>query len=191
MASRSCARSAASPAPRRRCLCLKLLTFHLLMAICARLRWARACAVDGQNVKFSLNYSGGGGGGSGSAKVKLIIQPELDQVPMPLRIAAVGLLDGLITAADHGNLVIVDRGHRFSSGVSEICLWFRPARVPHFSPPPGLSTASPPALVSPQEPTTEEAPAVLVEKEVSPPKRLRTAAEDPLPTRAGEAEIQD
>ena len=94
------------------------------MVVIARIQHLRDSALAGGelSVHCSMNHS------LGTGKVKVIVH-----VPSRISIAAsigtglvVATLDILYAYAVDDNYTITDRGHKHSSGISEVCFWIRP-----------------------------------------------------------------
>ena len=67
-------------------------------------------------------------------KVRITVSPESSAVPVRLRSISVANLESLLQQAQCGDFVVVDRGHRFSSGLSEVSCWFSPLASPAVTP---------------------------------------------------------
>ncbi|CAK0840291.1 unnamed protein product [Prorocentrum cordatum] len=87
------------------------------MVVHARLRWLRDQVVAG--VAAHLTF--GAAAIEGRGKVKVVLDPARPRTSPTARAVLLSALTSLEEQA--GNAVVVDRGHRFSDGRTEVCFW--------------------------------------------------------------------
>ncbi|CAK0821258.1 unnamed protein product [Prorocentrum cordatum] len=93
------------------------------MVVHARLRWLRDQVVAGAAAHLTF----GAAAIEGRGKVKVVLDPARPRTSPTARAVLLSALTALEEQA--GNAVVVDRGHRFSDGRTEVCFWLsaRPA----------------------------------------------------------------
>ena len=101
------------------------------MVVVGRLEWVLTQIRRGHRVLVTNSYNGE----LQRQKLKVLIQPNADEVPYSemsqcCAFAAVSSLLYLAKSLEEkGVLHIMDRGHRHSSGVSEVCFWMEIRQV--------------------------------------------------------------
>ena len=101
------------------------------MVVVGRLEWVLTQIRRGHRVLVTSSYNGE----LQRQKLKVLIQPKADEVPYSemtqcCAFYAVNSLLHLATSLEEkGILHIMDRGHRHSSGVSEVCFWMEIRQV--------------------------------------------------------------
>ena len=88
------------------------------MVVAGRLAWARERIVSGVPAFITV----GGAACRDRGKVKLVIDHDGAVTSPMTRTLLVDALDSIARRATH--TTTVDRGHRHTSGTSEICIWF-------------------------------------------------------------------
>jgi hypothetical protein len=100
------------------CTCTHRFCFQLAMVVAARIAYIRSRSDAGDAVRIALSS------GVDTDKVKVFISEAVGRVDLatshPLTRNALHLLEDAATQS-----VIVDRGHRHSSGVSETSFWIK------------------------------------------------------------------
>ncbi|CAK0880823.1 unnamed protein product [Prorocentrum cordatum] len=87
------------------------------MVVHARLRWLRDQVVAGAAAHLTF----GAAAIEGRGKVKVVLDPARPRTSPTARAVLLSALTALEEQA--GNAVVVDRGHRFSDGRTEVCFW--------------------------------------------------------------------
>ena len=85
-----------------------------------RLLWASRLISAGHQVHISTSVSRA----SGKLKLKLLIEPIVDVVPSFFRPILLRQIDTFIRLAREDGTTSVDRGHKHSTGISEVACWF-------------------------------------------------------------------
>ena len=168
------------------------------MVVLARLAHLQGLAERGYVVRVCMGHNFVGG----KTKVKVLCDDVPDVVPPPLRCITMDVLEALKAAA--ARLVVVDRGHKHSSGASESHFWLGPPPDGgHSSGEPGLpqcpganpGCSMPGATLEKDAEPTEEAADKVSTAEVT---RLRQCYEDDpaavtsgTPAAAAVAEVGD
>ena len=85
------------------------------MAICARLQWLSMQITTGHAVQISLSLQGS------RLRLRCVVDPSVNVTPTHHRAVLVGVLSAV--SAHSSIMLSVDRGHKFTSGRSEVCVW--------------------------------------------------------------------
>ena len=136
----------------------------LIMVFIARILHLRDSALAGGNlsVHCSMNHTLG----TGKAKVISHEQPTSSSLVASTGVGlVVAALDVLYAYAIDDCYTITDRGHKHSSGVSEVCFWIRPRRLPN----PATLNGDAQIFVPASAPPEEQAHRVLAALDVQPP----------------------
>ena len=106
------------------------------MAVAARLQWILSRADDGHQIRVLSGYAAE----SQRWKFKILIGNDPGVVPPNSRHFGTALLETIYAKASTASNKLVDRGHRHSRGLSEVCIWSAPSSDAA-APEPGLCSA--------------------------------------------------
>ena len=97
----------------------------LIMVVLGRLRWILEKLDAGHIIHYSQSFSSL----SGKSKLKFVIEPKSDVVPRLHRVLLRFTLQNVMTTIAIQGVTSVDRGHKHSSGASEIGIWIQVPKV--------------------------------------------------------------
>ena len=109
-----------------------------------RIAYLRGLALHGAKLTFSVSINGS----TGIQKVKVVVDPR-EHIPMQLQYCTISMLDWLLELNNTHH--IADKGHRHSSGVSEVAFYILKvaSSINRTEPPERSSVPSPPIYEQP------------------------------------------